>query len=56
MNGLLAASILATEASGGHRQLEIGDILVYLAVIAGATFFVVLAGLGYFTFGDDDKR
>lgn len=56
MNGLLGALILASEASGEHKQLEIGDILVYLALIAGATFFVVLAGLGYFTFGDDKKH
>lgn len=28
--------------------------LVVLALIAGAVFVIVLAGLGYFTFDDDD--
>jgi len=56
MNALLAALTFAVEGAGEHKQLEIGDILVYVAIIAGATFFVVLAGLGYFTFGDDEKH
>lgn len=56
MHALLAAVALASEASGEHKQLEMGDMLVYLAIIAGAVFFVVIAGLGYFTFGDDDKH
>lgn len=56
MHALLAAALLASEATGEHKQLALGDMLVYLAIIAGAVFFVVLAGLGYFTFGDDNKH
>ena len=56
MHALLAALTFASEAAGEHKQLEMGDMLVYVAIIAGAVFFVVLAGLGFFTFNDDDKH
>ena len=47
----MRALVLAAETAGELKQLEVGDLLVYLAIIAAAMFFVVLAGLGYFTPG-----
>jgi hypothetical protein len=36
-------------------SLTAARIGIVLGIIAAALFVVVLAGLGYFTFGDDDK-
>ena len=47
--------LLAAQLREGSEQLRVGDILLILAVIAAAVFFVVLAGFGYFSPGDNDK-
>ncbi|HVM07511.1 MAG TPA: hypothetical protein VM345_03525 [Acidimicrobiales bacterium] len=55
MHALTAAAIYASEAAGEHKELEMSDLLLYLGIIAAATFFIVLAGLGYFSPGSDKK-
>ena len=50
----MLALLLAAEG-GEPKPLEAGDLLLYLAIIAAATFFVLLAGFGYFTPGGDKK-
>ena len=45
----MSALLLAAETAHELKQLELGDLLVYLAIIAAAMFFVIIAGLGYFT-------
>ena len=48
--------LLAAQAhSEAPKPLEARDVLLYLGIIAAATFFVVLAGLGYFTPGSGDS-
>ena len=57
MSALLAAVTFAAETAGDHKQLEMSDLLVYLGIIVAAVFFVVLAGLGYFSpSGGDDSH
>ena len=46
--------LAALQAHEEPAPLEAGDLLIYLAIIAGALFFVVLAGFGYFGTGSDD--
>jgi hypothetical protein len=46
--------LLAQTHAEPPQPLEAADILVFLAIVAAAVFFVVLAGLGYFTPGKGD--
>ena len=50
----MPALLLAAETAGELKQLQVGDLLIYIGIIAAAMFFVILAGLGYFTPGSGD--